>query len=336
MRLIQASAGLALAMALLGTGREARAKKPADDALNPQTMGPRLTLMPFVGPGFRANYDHRFEVEKDMSEVRTQVIGDVAIPFAETSLNIDARFFLMTFGASVGFHDEWHVLQFDPNMDGRDYAGQTPLDNKGFSDLHRDARAVKDQNADVKEDLWTWYEGRLGFVAPGYNFMGVSTAGLRVENRPDMSFDWANGTLANGGWHLRWETWALFRDRNTGFIGPALRFMVVPRNRLTANYGLARKGEGCMPGPGRDVTDPTNPPQGSGDPAGPGALCQEKRVPELQYGIMSGIRPSRVASSDLLVVRLYMTYGLQNRIFGTQTFRQPLQILVGYMVDIDL
>jgi hypothetical protein len=54
-------AGLFLSAAC---GRDA----PADDFLRVQP-GPRLTLMPFIGPGFRAIYDHRFELEEEVTEL---------------------------------------------------------------------------------------------------------------------------------------------------------------------------------------------------------------------------------------------------------------------------
>src|SRR5204863_5898292 len=141
---------------------------PADDFINPQDPGPRLTLMPFIGPGFRANYDHRFTIEKDMSEVRTQLIGTVAVPFAEVSANIDVRFFVMLFGGSIGYHDEWHMLQFNPDPNtGLDRAGAPHIDNGPggapdptiqYNDLTLNARASKDQNVDVKADQWAFYE----------------------------------------------------------------------------------------------------------------------------------------------------------------------------------
>src|SRR5215471_13067064 len=99
----------------------ARALPPADDFLNPQRPGLRLVLMPFVGPGFRTGLDHRLEIEPEVTELRTQLLATVAVPFAEVSANIDARFFLMTFGATAAYHDEWHLLRFEPDpTTGRD------------------------------------------------------------------------------------------------------------------------------------------------------------------------------------------------------------------------
>jgi hypothetical protein len=57
---------------------------------------------------------------------------------------------------------------------------------------------------------------------------------------------------------------------------------------------------------------------------------------ELQYGLIAGTRPNWVTSTDTLLIRAFTTAGLKNDLFGTQVFRYPLQILVAYMVDIDL
>lgn len=342
MRFGKAFVGIGLVLAVLGSADRAFAKPPADDFLNPQDPGARLTLFPFVGPGFRANYDQRFQIEKDMSELRLQLTGTVAVPFSELSANVDVRFFVMTFGASAGYHNEWHLLQFNPSAaTGRDRAGQ-PADSldlvrdpndpnalprpvavarPAFNDLHRDARVMKDQNADIQSARWAYYEGRWGFVWPAYNFMGSSTLALRSDKRPDVSYDWENGTVMNGGWHLRWEGYALFRERNTGFIGPALRALVVPRNRVKGDF---------------TTQDGFVVPDGSACREKTGIACTAVREFEFHYGVLAGIRPNWVDSSDLFLIRAYTTAGLNNQLFGTHLFRMPLQLLVGYMADFNL
>ncbi len=340
MSIRKASSIVALGAVIALSAAPAFAKPPADDFLNPQGGGPRLALMPFVGPGFRANYDHRFVIEEDMSEVRTQLIGDVALPFSEVSANVDVRLFLMSLGASFGYHNEWHLLQFQPDpQSGRDRAGQAPrVDSEnptvplppnqdpspGFLDLNRSTRTLKDQNGDVKHDAWTYYEGRWGLVTPAPNFMGSSTLALRQENRPDVTYDWVNGTVYNGGLHLRWEGYFLLRDKKRGFIGPALRALYVPRNRVVGSSAERTLESGVVV------------PADSACQKGEGLRCSEKYEFEFHYGILAGTRPNWVTSTDLLLVRAYATWGLGNELFGTHTFRQPLQILVAYMVDIDL
>jgi hypothetical protein len=374
MKISRALAGAALAGAMLTAGR-AQADKPADDFLNPQTMGPRLSFMPLIGPGLRINYDHRFEIEPEISELRTQLIGDVVFPFSEISANVDVRLFLLTFGVSAGYHNEWHVLRFnpiyegeairragsdpqgrpnqirivDPNF-GKDDAGQQRLATKdgellptprGFSDLTRDARLAKDQNADVETDRWPWYEGRLGFIVPAQNFIAVSTAALRQEDRPDVSFDWANGTVVSSGVHLRWETYAFFRDPAIGFIGPALRVMNIPRNRVPRDVSIQvgdQFGRVMSEGDACQFSDPLrlNPPINGMAAPGVRLPCEKVREWELHYGFIGGIRTNWVTSTDVFLTRVYTTYGFDNELFGVHLFGMPIQLLFAYQMDVEL
>jgi hypothetical protein len=334
---------LALAGLFLSAAR-VNAAPPADDFLNPQIPGPRLTLMPFIGPGFRANYDHRFELEKEATEIRTQVMATVAVPFAEVSANVDVRFFLQQFGASVGYHDEWHMLQFTPDpRTGRDAGGQQQIQNTDPNpnnfpnlprypislqqdltrDLTRDLRSIKDQNVDVHSKSWAWYEARWGFLWPAYNFIGVSNLAARHEGRPDVTYDWENATVLNGGWNFRWEVYLFFRSRNIGFIGPAFRTMLVPRNRTKGEF-MTTSG---LPLPDHSACQPG---------VVQGLACYGTHEIEFQYGIIGGLRPNWVSSNDTFLFRAFTTYGLNNDLFGTQVFRQPIQLLFAYMVDIDL
>jgi hypothetical protein len=292
--------------------------------------------MPFIGPGFRAVYDRRFDVEKDMSDVRMQLMGTVAVPFSEVSANVDARFFLMTFGATVGYHDEWRLLSFNPDPEtGRDRAGQAPAPEPPgaplppdrdptttFVDLDRSARAMKDQTGDFGSSAWPFYEGRLGFLWPAYNFMGSSTLAARHDGRPDVSFDWENGTVSSSGWNFRWETYLLLRGRNLGFVGPALRALYLPRNRVPQDATI-----GAF-----DVVVA----EGSACQMNEGIPCSRRYELEFHYGVVAGLRPNWNDAGDVFLVRAYTTWGLDNKLFGTQTFRQPLQILVAYMADIEL
>jgi hypothetical protein len=319
------------------------ARPPADDFLNPQAPGQLLTLMPFLGPGFRAVYDRRFDIERDMSDLRLQVMGTVAVPFSEVSAHLDARFFLMTFGASAGYHDEWHLLRFNPDPNtGRDRAGQPPGaeppaaslppgqnplppdrdPTTTFADLDRTARAAKDAHADVGSARWPFFEGRWGFLWPAYGFMGVSTLAVRHDDRPDVSYDWENATVSSHGSTYRWEGYFLFRERNTGFIGPALRALYLPRHRVEGNPTL---------GPYEVIV-----PEGSACQMNEGIPCHRRYEFEFHYGVLAGLRPSWGAGTDTLLLRIFAAWGLDNRLFGTHSFRQPLQILVAYMANIEL
>jgi hypothetical protein len=304
---------------------EVRARPAADDFLNPQDPGPRLTLVPFVGPGFRAVYDHRIEIEEDVTELRTQVAGTVAFPFAEASAGADVRLFLLTAGASVGYHHEWHQLRFEPDETGTDAAGVAARSDESalrFFDLDRGARRVKDQNTDVGKAGWLFYEARAGFLWPAQNFMGVVNLAARHSGRGDVTYDWENATVMNGGWHLRGEGYALLRHRKAGFAGLAVRALFVPRNRVP-----------------HDVTVPAT---GTRLPGGSACQAYNVRIPcvrsyefELSYGVLAGWRPGLTETSDVLFVRALTTLGLRNELFGTHALGAPLQLLFAYMFNIE-
>jgi hypothetical protein len=120
----------------------------------------------------------------------------------------------------------------------------------------------------------------------------------------------------------RWEGYFLFRERNTGFIGPAFRALYVPRNRVAGNPTI---------GPYEVIV-----PEGSACQMNEGVACRRKYEAEFHYGILAGLRPSWGAGDDTLLVRIYAAWGLDNPLFGTHAFRQPLQILVAYMANIEL
>jgi hypothetical protein len=328
----------------LATAPNAAALPPADDYLDPQKPGARLVLTPFVGPGFRAAYDQRIELEREVTELRLQLTGTVAYPFAEACASIEARFFLMSFGATAGYHDEWRLLRFEPDpLTGRDRAGQGPSPGPPaamlppgtnplppnrdpavvFTDLDRIARAWKDQNGDVGHAEWPFYEGRWSFFWPAYGFTGVSTLTARYDARPDVSFDWELGTVLSHGMSYRWDGYFLFRDRNLGFAGPALQVVYVPRQRV---IGSPTIGDFVV------VV-----PEGSACQMNEGVLCRRRYEGELHYGLVAGLQPSWGGGNDTLLVRAYAAWGLDDRrLYGTHTFHQPLEILVAYIANIEL
>jgi hypothetical protein len=340
---IRTHAPWAVVFVLLSTARVAEAHPPRDAYLDPTPPGSRLLLMPFFGPGFRTAFDRRADIEKDMSDLRVQLMGTVALPFAEASAHVDVRFFLLTFGASVGYHDEWHLLAFHPDPGtGRDFAGapaspeppalalppgRKPLPpyedpRPAFGDLDRDARSTKDQNADVGHASWPFVEARTGFLWPGYGFLGVSTLAARYDARPDVSYDWENATVQSRGVSYRWESYLLFRERNTGFIGPALRVYEVPRNRVPGPETI---------GPYRVVV-----PENSACQMDEGIPCRRVHELELHYGVVAGTSPGWGNGDDAFLVRVYGAFGLDERLFGTHTFRAPLQIQVAYQAWVEL
>jgi hypothetical protein len=121
---------------------------------------------------------------------------------------------------------------------------------------------------------------------------------------------------------VRWEGYLLLRERNTGFIGPAFRALYVPRDRVQGSPTI---------GPYEVVV-----PDGSACQMNEGIPCHRVYEFEFHYGILAGLRPNWGDGDDTFLVRAYATWGLNNTLFGTHTFRQPLQILVAYMANIEL
>jgi len=236
---------LLLVAAVSFVSGSAHAKKPRDFFFYPQKPGTRLKLFPFFGPGFRATLENRTQLEPDMSELHTQLIGDVNPGYAEASLNADIRIFLLAFGASVGYRNDYHVLRFEPDANGLDH---------GKSELDREARWLKDLDQDWKQATWPWYEGRVRLIMPMYQFMGISTVQARYQargkglDRP--AFDWPLSTVMDDGWIGIWESFLVVRDRHLGFAGPALRVLYLPRNgeyEIDVHYGVLA---GTQAGPG--------------------------------------------------------------------------------------
>jgi len=246
-----------IAAAFFGTSA-AEAKKPRDDFFNPQKKGTRLKLFGFFGPGFRGTLENRAPLEEDMSELHTQLIGDVNPGFSEGSLNMDVRVFILSFGASVGIRNDWHILKFEPA--GPEAGVDEGLDH-GEPELSRKARWLKDADYDWREKVWPWYEGRFRVIMPMYNFMGISTLHVRYQDRgfdDAMAFDWPTSTVFRDGMYAMWESFLVARSKHLGFAGPAARVLFVPRGtaqdkeyELDLHYGILA---GTQVGPGnRDL-----------------------------------------------------------------------------------
>jgi hypothetical protein len=225
-----------LMAAALFVSSAALAKKPRDAFFNPQKPGTRLKLFPFFGPGFRATLENRTQFEPDMSELHTQLIGDVNTGYSEGSLNMDLRVFLLVFGASVGLRNDWHILRFEADDNGLDH---------GKSELDREARWLKDFDQDWRTATWPWYEGRFRVLMPMYDFMGVTTFHVRYQDRgkglEGPAYDWPLSTVMDDGLIGMWESFLVHRGRHWGFAGPAARVLYVPRNgdyKLDFHYGV--------------------------------------------------------------------------------------------------
>lgn len=256
--------------------------------LRPRAPGTRLKLFGFWGPGLRAVVENRTPLEEDMSEVQTQLIGDTNFGFAEPSLLTDLRVFTLSFGVGVGYRYDWRNIQFEPDSGGRDHGGRR---------LDRDTREAKSDDADFATRSWPWVELRSRLVFPGETFMPVFEGAYRYEDRPDNSFDWTMATVFDSGWHWRVESFWFVRHWSFGFVGPAFRYLNLPR------------------------TDED---------------LRSVREHELHYGFVFGTSPYWGTSQDQILVRIYAAFGLdEHDLMGASFYQAPVQIVVGYQTEID-
>ena len=208
--------------------------RPRDYLLNPKPAGSKLTMLGYWGPGARITVDNRVDLEKGASQLESKLQGDTNFGFAGASAHVDVRVMVLSLGASAGYRYGWHTLTFEPNARGFDH---------GERELNIDARRRKDEDDDFDADHWPWGEGRARLALPfHHNFLALSTVAFRYNDRRDNSYDWEHGTVFDKGHIWRWETLMFLRHWSYGFIGPAARFLNVPRQGQRTNelqYGIA-------------------------------------------------------------------------------------------------
>jgi hypothetical protein len=179
-------------------------------------------LFGFFGPGFRAILESHVPIEDEMSELRLQAWGDVNYGYSQISGHADFRFFLLGFGGTIGYRNEWRTLQFQPNERGLDHEQRL---------LSPEARRQKDTEGDVQVTRYPLAEGRVALYMPLDPLLGLSTLSVRWEDRRDHSFDWETAAVYDSGLSYRWETLLPFHGRRWGFLGPALRVMYLSRTQ---------------------------------------------------------------------------------------------------------
>jgi hypothetical protein len=286
-----------LAAAVLALAAGAHAKKPRDYLFHPQPAGTTLRVFGFFGPGLRATIDTRAPLEQDMSELQAQLTGDANYGYSEASLSLDVRVFLLALGASAGYRNDWHLLQFEPDtLDPRCPDPSEPCLDHGERRLTRRARWLKDHDYDWDVKGWPWYEGRVRILAPMDPWIGISTLQIRFQHRGlerQTAYDWPNATVFDDGLIFVSETFLVLRSRRHGFAGPALRVLEVPR--------------------GHDEGDP-------------------RREWEVHYGVLAGTQTGP-NNDDTVLLRVYTTLGQDEDLMGVHAYRAPIQVVLGYQAS---
>ena len=206
-------AAASVAAVVCGWSFGAQAEMPRDYFLNAPPAGTYAHLDAYT-VGAQVSLENRADLEEGMSMLHTRVSGIASYPYADGSLNLDARVFLFTLGGSVGYRHVWRDHTFAPG-----------------EDKSRDARNDREDAGDIDSQGFSYAEGRLRLVIPLDSFFMINTGTVRDEGRNDNSFDWFHASVHDGGTFYKYEGTLFFRHRDFGAIGPYLRVMDVPVTR---------------------------------------------------------------------------------------------------------
>lgn len=219
---------IALGSCAFWAAASARAELPRDYFLDAPAAG-TYSMSDVYNVGAQQSLENRAHLEEGMSMLTTRLSGIASYPYADGSINLDARVFLFTLGGSAGYRHVYRNHTFAPGQDSS-----------------RDARNDRESDGDFDSQGYAYGEGRLRVVVPLDPFFLVSTNTLRWEDVDDNSFDWLHANMHDGGTLFKSEATLFFRHRDLGGVGPYARFMNVPRTRANGteyrrdelHYGL--------------------------------------------------------------------------------------------------
>ena len=216
---------LVCGLVLLGTlASTAQAEQRRDWILAAQPGGTDL-MLDLVLPGVQASIEHRVPIYGFANELKLRANSLLLVPFYESQADIDIRIVVLTLGFSGGFRDNFRNMTFLPD-----------------ERIDRDHRRQRELNGNVDNEIWGFYEGRATLSLPFNDylvFQGVNT--LRVEGRPDRSYDPRNGVVHDGAF-FRSDNMMFLKHRDWGGIAPMMQildFRLGATRTTQINYGLA-------------------------------------------------------------------------------------------------
>lgn len=201
----------------------ARAELPRDYFLDAPAAG-TYSMSDVYNVGAQQSIENRAHLEEGMSMLTTRISGIASYPYADGSINLDARVFLFTLGGSAGYRQVYRNHTFAPGADSS-----------------RDARNDRESDGLHDSQGYAYGEARLRMVVPLDPFFLVNTNTLRWEDVDDNSFDWLHANMHDGGRLFKTEATLFYRHRDLGGIGPYARYMDVPRTRSDGTHH--REGE---------------------------------------------------------------------------------------------
>lgn len=202
----------------------ARADQPRDWMVAAQPGGTYMNL-DVIFPGVQAQLEHRMPVYGQANELTLRINALPTLVFYESQADVDLRIVILTLGASVGFREVFHALEFGP---GERY------DRVGRRDVEFGGNYGKSASA--------FGEGRATLSLP-FNDWAVfqSVNSVRVEGGRDRVFDWRLGIMRDSGALFRSDTTLFLKDRSFGAFGPRVQLLNYKLDGLSntqINYGF--------------------------------------------------------------------------------------------------
>lgn len=212
----------AVGLAMASLASPARAEYLSRDYfLDPPAAGLWTHLDAFTLGG-QASLEHRHEVDGDLTMLTTRVSGLASLGYGDLGAHADFRVAVLSFGGSVGYRQ---TFRYYPVPDGAKLTRATRKDAD-------DAKSYRGQG-------FTWAEGRTRLVIPLDSLWLVANYAVRSEDQPDVAFDWFHANVHSGGTLQKADATLFFRHPKFGAIGPAVRWMSLPRGGGTTENELA-------------------------------------------------------------------------------------------------
>lgn len=181
-----------------------------------------------VFPGIQAQLEHRMPIYGQANELNIRVNALPTLVFYESQADVDLRLVILTLGASVGFREVLHALEYPAGVNPEAYSAQ--------------GRRNREFGGDFTKSFSGFGEGRAILSLPfNDNLVFQSINALRFEGGRDRVFDWRLGIMRDAGMLFRSDTTLFLKWRSFGAFGPRvqlLNYKLDTQSNTQVNFGL--------------------------------------------------------------------------------------------------
>jgi hypothetical protein len=214
----------AAVIATVSLTQTVRADQPRDWMVAAQPAGTYANL-DVIFPGMQATLEHRIPIYSVANELDFKINALPTAEFYESQADVDLRILVLTLGASVGFRDAFHNLEFAPG-----------------EKFDRAARRDKEFGGYYDNAVTGYGEGRVTLSLPfNDHLVLLSVNGLRFEGGHDRTFDWRLGIVRDAGMLVRSDTTLFLKGTSWGAFGPRVQVLNYAMNGVRntqVNYGF--------------------------------------------------------------------------------------------------